>query len=209
MKIKPIDHLRENSLGRTAEQIRVLLLLDRSGSMKGHEDRVITEVGKFLASVRATFPGSQCLLTLVQFAKQAETCALLQPLEKVPLNYKAIDEGTALWDGIAYILRPEKSRHHPPIFCVFATDGEENSSVETTLKQVQAMIQVREEWGNWKFFILNWQGKRSHSACALRVECIDSSIEKMDEGFAQITQRMARELGRLRAPRQLRLEGGR
>ena len=207
--VASINQLREKRPALSSNQVRVLLLLDRSASMKGHEEGVMTELRSFLGGLRSAFPGAHCLLTLVQFAATAQLCALLQPLEKVPIEYQAIDEGTALWDAIAFLLNLEKSRYEPPIFCVFATDGEENCSEEASFQQVQAMKSCREEWGNWSFIWLNWQGKPSRAERALRVECIDSPIAKMGEGFSEVTRRMTREFHRLRATRRLLLKGGR
>jgi hypothetical protein len=144
----------------------------------------------------------QCLVTLTQFAGCPEVCAFLQPLEEVSssLTYKAVAAdkpgGSAVWDAICFTLQRETSRH-VPVFCIFLTDCEENASRESDLLQVQAMITTREEWGNWRFFVLNLQDRPSRSAAQLHVDCIDSSIEKMGEALIGIARRICRDVARL------------
>jgi hypothetical protein len=207
--VEPIDRAGEKRPSRTPNQVRVVIILDRSGSMKPHEVRVVESLHGFLAMLREGLPaGSQALLTLTQFGNSVETCALLQPLETVTVNYQAVKESTSLWDAISYTLRQETSRH-VPVLALFVTDGEENSSKEADLKQVQAMIQTREEWGNWKFYVLNLQGRPSRSAAQLRVDCINSTPEKMGEALSEIARRMCRDAARLQTHQSLLLEGGR
>jgi hypothetical protein len=195
--VESIHRAREKRPSTIPNQVRLVVILDRSGSMKPHEQKVVESLRGFFAMLHKGLPvGSQCLLTLTQFGTTVETCALLQPLDSVPLNYQAVDQSTALWDAICYTLRLETSRH-VPVLVLFATDGEENSSKEADLKQVQAMIRTREEWGNWRFYILNLQGRPSRSAAQLHVEVIDSTPEQMGEALANIARRMCRDVARL------------
>jgi hypothetical protein len=173
--------------------------------MKGNETLVISGLRAFFVDLRAAFPNSHLLLTLVEFGNQPETMALLQPLDKVPIEYRAADESTALWDAVIYALRQEKSRYEPPIFCVIASDGEDTNSANPKQKQrdARAMIQVRQSWGNWVFYVLNLQKKRpSDAARALLIESIDCPVEKINEGFARIASRMARDVKTLHNTKQ-------
>jgi len=208
--VEPIDRTREKQPARTSNQVRIVVVMDRSASMKPHEKTVVESLRNFFASLRGGLPkGLQGLVTLTQFGAKAETSALLQPLETIAVDYHAGEESTALWDAICYSLRLETSRH-VPVLVLFVTDGEENSSTEADLRQVQAMIQTREEWGNWSFYVLNLQGRPSRSAAQLRVEVIDSTPEKMSEALSRISGSMCRDVARLQsAHKRALLEGGR
>jgi hypothetical protein len=204
--VEPIDRLRRPgaNVGQVRSEVRTILLLDRSASMKGHEEQVINGLRAFFADLRSAFSNSHLLLTLVEFGNQPETRALLQPLDKVPIDYRAADEDTALWDAIIYALRQEKSRYEPPIFCVIASDGEDTCSQnpKQKLRDARAMIQVRQSWGNWVFYFLNLQKRPSDAARALLIDSVDCSVEKIDEGFARIARRMARDVKSLRSAKQ-------
>src|SRR5215471_10599920 len=90
--VKPIDRGREKRPARTPNQVRILVVLDRSASMKPHEARVVESLGAFFALLRKGLPSrSECLLTLTQFDSAVEICALKQPLDTVPIRYKAVE----------------------------------------------------------------------------------------------------------------------
>jgi hypothetical protein len=177
--------------------------------MKPHEQQVVENLRAFFAQLRKGLPiGSECLLTLTQFGTTAEICALRQSLDTVSVSYEAREEGTALWDAICCTLRQETSRH-VPVLCLFVTDGEENASVSADFRQVRAMIQTREEWGNWRFYVLNLQGRPSRNAAQLHVKAIDSTPEKMGEALTLIARQICHDAARLRPAENPLLEGGR
>jgi hypothetical protein len=62
--VEPIDRVRERHLRGMPNQVRILGILDKSGSMKPHEGRVIESLRAFLIKVHEELPaGSQALLT--------------------------------------------------------------------------------------------------------------------------------------------------
>jgi Mg-chelatase subunit ChlD len=134
--------------------LRVVMILDRSQSMTGHEEHVIQAIRGFIGALLSGPATTRSVMTLVQFADEPEICALAQPLEKVSVSYTPTGTKTALWAAMAYSLSLEKARHEP-VICVVVTDGEDNASAESDRKQVTAMIQSRREWGNWTFLWLN------------------------------------------------------
>jgi hypothetical protein len=208
LNVESIDSPREKrpgaTVGHVGSEVRTILLLDRSSSMKGNEEQVINGLREFFAHLQSSFPSSHLLLTLVEFGNQPETRALLQPLDRVPIDYRAADESTALWDAIIHALRQEKARYEPPIVCVIASDGEDTCSANPKQKQreARAMIQVRQSWGNWLFYVLNLQSRPSDAARSLLIESIDCSVEKINDGFSRIARRMARDVKTLRNAKQ-------
>jgi hypothetical protein len=180
-------------LGLGNSTARLLIILDRSLSMAGHEELVIRALRGFLDAVKSGPNLRPYLLTLVQFAEQPQTCALAQSLESVSLEYKPDGAGTAVWDAMAHSLGLEKSRQEP-VICVIVTDGQDNASREADQKQVLAMIKTRREWGNWTFLWLNLEGRNrpSKNAAALGLKSLDIGREEIGEVLPALGQRISR-----------------
>ena len=64
--------------------------------------------------------------------------------------------GTALYDAIAEGVRlaDKDKTEEERVICVIMTDGEENSSKETTKQQVKDIITGHEAKGNWTFLYI-------------------------------------------------------
>ena len=82
-----------------------------------------------------------------------------QDLESVPPlddNTYTPGGGTALYDAIAHSVRlAEKDKtSNEQVVCVIMTDGEENSSKETTKQQVKDIITSKEKTGEWSFLYI-------------------------------------------------------
>jgi len=82
-----------------------------------------------------------------------------RPLVEVPrLDEKGYTPGgnTALFDAVAKAVRVADHQKKPEdrVLCVIITDGEENSSRETTKEQVQRLISVRQTEQGWTFAYL-------------------------------------------------------
>jgi hypothetical protein len=187
--------------------VKLLIILDRSLSMAGHEERVTSALRSFLNKLAHT-TNQRYLATLVQFAGEAEISALSLPLKRLCINYKPNGEGTALWDALAHSLVLEKSRQ-APVICLIVTDGEDNASREADCKQVRAMTQSRREWGNWVFLWLNLQGKPSKNAHTLAIDCVDCAREDIGNALPGLADRISRAVARLGNNGRVLVEGGR
>jgi hypothetical protein len=176
--------------------VRLLVILDRSLSMAPYEQQVTEALRNFVTTLQNAPDQPRYVATLVTFADEPETICLLQPLEKLTIDYKVSDKGTALWDGMAFSFLLEKSRHER-VICLIITDGEENCSQEASQRQVAAMIQTRREWGNWTFLWLNLQGKPSRNAKALNIDCLNSTREDIGKALPEMAERISRAAARL------------
>lgn len=203
-----IDRAREKRPTPRRDRVRIVVVLDRSASMQPYEQQVTEYLRDFFALLRGGLIGSECLMTFTQFDATVEICALKQPLDSVPVHYQAAEGNSAVWDAICCTLRQETSRD-VPVFCLFVTDGEDNASKEADLRQARAMIQTREEWGNWRFYLLNLQGRPSRNAAQLHVSSIDSTPEKMGEALGVVARRICHDAARLRLSERPLLGGGR
>jgi len=66
--VAPIDRTREKRPARMPNQVRILVILDRSGSMKAHEGTVVENLRAFFGMLRKGLPaGSQGLVTLTPY----------------------------------------------------------------------------------------------------------------------------------------------
>src|SRR5437867_4552427 len=96
---------------------------------------------------------------LTQFNTEVTPPTPAVPIHEVlPLTPSTYTPGgnTALLDAIAQTVgrADAEARHDERILCLIITDGEENSSRETTVEQVKKMIRDREARGNWTFAYL-------------------------------------------------------
>jgi hypothetical protein len=176
--------------------------------MAEYKEHVIRALRGFLDALKTEPGGVRHLLTLVQFAGQAETCAVAQPLEQVPIDYRPDGDGTALRDAAAYTLDLEKSQRDP-VICLFVTDGEDNCSEYVNEKQLKAKIQTRREWGNWTFLCLNLGGKPNKTMMAMGIECVNVAREKISEALPALGQKISQATARLGNTRRILIGGGR
>jgi hypothetical protein len=120
-------------------------------------------------------------MILAQFHTEVTPPTPAVPVEELlPLTAETYTPGgnTALFDAIAQTVGRADAEKRPDerVLCLIITDGEENSSRETTLAQVRKIITEREARGDWTFAYLGvapdrWTsdtGMSSGSVVALR-----------------------------------------
>lgn len=134
----------------------ILALLDESGSMGPKRADVIGGLNQFLAEQRK-LPGA-CRLTLLTFNTE-----VTERTPGGPLGLAAMPDlteatylpggNTALFDAIAQAVRiaDKHKAQGERVLCLVMTDGEENSSRETTYDQVREIIAARQAGGEWTF----------------------------------------------------------
>ena len=145
-----------------ADQIELVFILDRSGSMNGLESDTIGGFNGMISRQKAT--GEKVNVTTVLFDDEVEIIHDRFPIEIVePLSEKDyfVRGCTALLDAVGQSIHkienvqkrlPDAHKSRKVIF-VITTDGLENSSVEYSYKDVKRMIEARKEDG-WEFLFL-------------------------------------------------------
>jgi hypothetical protein len=98
-------------------------------------------------------------MMMTHFSTDVEPLTPAIPLYEVPYLTPATytpGGNTALLDAVAQAVRgaDREARPEDRVLCLVITDGEENSSRETTFAEVQAIIHEREARGNWTFAYL-------------------------------------------------------
>lgn len=127
--------------------MRIIILLDRSGSMISNIDQTIAGYNEFLDNQRKLQTVDECLVSLYTFAYDIETVYENRPVSQAEtLNVENYipDGGTALYDSLAYILGKIGQDPVRTILLVI-TDGEENSSSEHTSENIRAMLEGKDE----------------------------------------------------------------
>lgn len=135
----------------------IAVILDESGSMGAKWDDVVAGFNRFLQDQRA-LPDS-CRMSLTKFNT---VCGLLYPptplAQVAPLDKRNYTPGgtTALFDAIAETVRVAENHKldGERVLCLIITDGQENSSRETTREQVTELIKAFEGRGEWTFVYL-------------------------------------------------------
>jgi len=133
------------------------IIMDESGSMHTKIDDVIGGFNKFLEDQQKLL--DPCRMSLTKFNTICATVIHATPIGQVkPLSKETYTPGgnTALFDAIAQCVRIVDQERKPDerIVCIIVTDGEENSSRETTYEQVKEIISKREAQGDWTFVYL-------------------------------------------------------
>lgn len=135
----------------------IAVILDESGSMGIKRSDVLGGFNTFLEEQRAV--QEQARMLLVKFNTVYQTVCTDRPLAEVqPLTEKTYVPGgnTALFDAIAHSIRlaEQGATKDDRVLCLIITDGEENSSKETTFDQVKDLIAAKEKTGVWTFVYL-------------------------------------------------------
>jgi len=136
----------------------IIVILDESGSMGSKRSDVIGGFNSFISDQKE-IKNDVARLYLVKFNTVVNTVHSGIPLVDVPelstANYTP-GGGTALYDAIAEAVRiaDKDKTAEERVVCVIMTDGEENSSRETTKEQVKDIISGHEARGDWTFLYI-------------------------------------------------------
>lgn len=131
------------------------ILLDRSGSMGGHESDVVGGINKFIVEQKKL--KGKCFLGMSRFdTEYDEFRPALALTEIAPLEaHEYVPRGdTALLDAVAKTIgsldEAKRQQKAKKVIMVIFTDGEENASREVNADQVKQLIKEREKDG-WSF----------------------------------------------------------
>ncbi len=155
------------------------VVLDKSGSMGTIRDDTIGGFNTFIADQKKD-DDSVVLASLTTFNTRVDKVHIAQELDQIEdLDHNSYipSGGTALFDAVASAIRDmeqalkRQNKNKAAVLMVILTDGQENSSTETTKEQVGKMIKAKEDEGNWTFIFLgadldNWVGESIGIACA-------------------------------------------
>lgn len=145
-----------------SQQTLLVAVIDKSGSMWDKRQDVVGGYNAFLAEQQAL--PDPCRMLRVKFNTEVEVVDIGGPIpirDAKPMDPAAksgeqayLPGGlTALYDALmAGVGMADK--HRAPgerVLVLVITDGLENSSRETTMAQVQAMIQAKQAAGGWTF----------------------------------------------------------
>ena len=126
--------------------VEIVFILDRSGSMGGLEEDTIGGYNSFIKSKK----NLNAKLTTVLFDNQIEILHDREDIKKVkPLTNKDyyVRGCTALMDAIGIsINKISKEAEGKKVIFVITTDGLENASKEYNKKQIKKMIEKRKDW---------------------------------------------------------------
>jgi hypothetical protein len=163
-----------------AQDILINVILDKSGSMGPKRADVICGFNQFLQDQRKA-PG-RARMMVTQFNTEVTPPTPAVPIAEVlPLTPATYTPGgsTALFDAIAQTVGRADAEKRPNerVLCLIVTDGEENSSRETTLEQVRTIIRQREARGDWTFAYLGaapdrWAAETGMSAASSVAFCV-------------------------------------
>jgi uncharacterized protein YegL len=132
---------------------RIVLIVDRSGSMYPLRDDATGGVNTFIEEQKA-LPDSNTELMLVEFDEQYNV-VYDGSLAEAP-TYKLVPRGsTALLDAIGKTLSSvkAKAKKKDKVLVNIITDGQENSSREWTKDKMRALMEDCRELG-WEFLFL-------------------------------------------------------
>lgn len=171
-----------------ATHLEVVLLIDKSGSMKGLEEDTVKGYNTMLAKERKLSVPTN--VTTVLFSSDHEIVADRQPIADVPdmtMDAYKVRGATALYDTIGKAI--EKTEAVPGIddsgskvLFVIITDGLENYSQGYDQEKIKKMIDAQEEKG-WEFVFIgaNMDAEKEADAIGIKEENA-ATYENSEEG---------------------------
>ena len=134
-------------------QTEIVVVLDRSGSMRSIDKATVEGFNKFLDEQKNS--EGEAFVTLVQFDDRYEMNYQNVPVKNVDnlvLNETFVPRGTtALFDAIGKTI--EELKTDRDVVFVIITDGEENASKTYKREAIMKMIETQTNEG-WKFLFL-------------------------------------------------------
>lgn len=144
---------------------RVILVLDRSGSMGAHRDTTIDSINEYVKTLQEGKKVGKLEFTMVQFDQMwksgiggpLEICIDVVhdaiPIKDVPELTRATYEprgNTPLYDAIGHTIKTTKGKR---VLFLIMTDGMENASEEFTQEEVFKLVEKKKE-KDWTFVFM-------------------------------------------------------
>ena len=160
--------------------VRVIILLDESGSMYNIRDDILSSVNSFIDKQKNVVEGqAEDVLTLIKFSD-----IVIQPFaiqdqcmnQLTPFNDYTPSGGTALFDAIGTAITTYQ--HEDKVVMVIVTDGQENASRKyTTKNSIQELISTQKEKG-WNFVYLSTDIDTFTQGSSIGVNAAESTQQK-------------------------------
>lgn len=135
----------------------VVLLLDRSGSMMSCKKDTIAGFNGYLEEVKGKKVTEDMRFSFTQFDSEGiDDLAVVQPVSRVPLLTELTYQprgNTPLYDAMFKTIRKTQKQAGSKYKVMFVTltDGQENSSIEWRLDDLQKLIKEKESRDHWTF----------------------------------------------------------
>lgn len=133
------------------DKARIILILDRSGSMTLVKDEAEKGVAHFLAEQAKV--GGKCKVSFTRFDTEIELVFSDVPIDEVPPIKCEPRNMTALLDAVGKTISEAKMKPKWKTYVVIVTDGQENSSREWTLDKLRPLIEERRKAG-WEILFI-------------------------------------------------------
>jgi uncharacterized protein YegL len=144
--------------------LKIIFVIDESGSMQGTESDVVGGFNQFVAQQKKAEFG-KITVSLYKFNSQWSRVVNDLPIDEIrPLTSEDYTPGglTALYDTIGNAIRDMQNRTHftepehqaSMVMMVVITDGQENASTEYDSGKVKEMIRELEQTQKWQFIYL-------------------------------------------------------
>ena len=182
--------------------LKIIFVIDESGSMQGTESDVIGGFNNFIEEQR-TKPYGKVDVTLYKFNNEITKVFSDLPLEKIRLiDRRDYNPGglTALYDTIGIAIN-EAERHNEYLkkedkpdmsIMVIITDGQENASREYSGYAVKQLIEKHERNEDWQFIYLGANLSSFSDADDLGIRHRASSRkENLKEKFGKVSEHTA------------------
>lgn len=182
--------------------LKIIFVIDESGSMQGTESDVIGGFNNFIEEQR-TKPYGKVDVTLYKFNNESTKVFSDLPLEKIRLiDRRDYNPGglTALYDTIGIAIN-EAERHNEYLkidnkpdmsIMVIITDGQENASIEYSAYAVKQLIEKHERNEDWQFIYLGANLNSFSDADDLGIRHRASSRkENLKEKFGRVSEHTA------------------
>lgn len=159
-----------------AKDTLIVVVIDKSGSMKGRAAEVISGFNQFVATQKS-LPG-KAAMSIVFFDTTYYTPVVNMPLERIHVlddtNYVPMGF-TALLDAVGRAITDTDVvlGDRQAIICI-VTDGAENSSHEYSRTAIKQMIEARQEKG-WDFIYLGANQNAFAEAGAIGIRTLNTS----------------------------------
>jgi hypothetical protein len=143
----------ENTTEKKLQQTEIVVVLDRSGSMRSIDKATVEGFNKFLDEQKNS--DGEAFITLVQFDDRYEMnyqSISVKDADALVLNETFIPRGgTALLDAVGKTI--EELKTDRDVVFVIITDGDENASKTYKREAIMKMIETQTNEG-WKFLFL-------------------------------------------------------
>jgi hypothetical protein len=186
----------------------IAYILDRSGSMQPMQEPAVAAFNDFIKS-QLDVPGA-ARLSLIQFDDAYEVPVPAAPIQDVPQLTAATytPRGrTALLDAIGRTIKetdhrisalPDADKPSKVILAIF-TDGEENASLEYTIKHIGDLIRLYRDQKGWEFLFLAANQDAMATAATMRMDTgISASVSFSAKGVRSTGSAMSRKVRAMR-----------